>query len=412
MSFARLAKFVALLLVALALWQVRSPVHSINVAILAVPSASEDMVRTAADWSAGGAVSSEDSMVSGATFWRLLFAADRIAGRDAGDLMPLWQGRRAVARSAAVPRRLFDTSDDQKAGQAGVAFVGSSAGAVVEAEDFAAGRVPPPYDRAVDAIKAASQDLERGAWSDWIPVSASPGLAESRGAAAGEFQFVRFDEASYFFSPVYFLGENSSRATAFLRGAARELRPTIAAHPLALAQRRLGASRAFFESPGTEARPIVVFDAVAEETAAVFAPDTMPAAVAVGVRDSVVAQINALRAAVGADGVVVVFGGPSTTRDAGYPAWYRVLAGSDLLAGEKMGETPLDFDAARSLVLYALGVSLGSEEKALLSNEFTGRFPIRAVFARSSVPRLAEPAAQEWSAATLDSVPGALGRGH
>lgn len=406
MTFSRLAKLLAIGLVAFALWRARPPAEPPRVVVLALPAAAADFlsVGNSEDW---GGMIDVSVPTPGAAFWRELLAIDEDAGHD---LDALWSGQNAAARGLAVPSRLF--AAPEQAAVTGSAFLGSSAGVVVEAADITAGRLPPPYDRAVDAISAAAANLRREEWSDWITVDSGP--PASPAAPPGpqaQFQLARFSDTSYFFSPAYVLGTTVVASTPFLRGLDRELRPLVASHAIALAQRRMEASADLFREGGDE-RPVVVFDTVAEDAATVFSPDTTPSAVVEAVRDAIASDVVALRGAVGPQGVLMIVGGPPTTRQSGVPAWYRIVAGgSDVRAGGSLSGPGLSLAAARAVVRHLVGVALDAEQKTLIPAAIANRFPIRPTTIASTAPARSRPPDQDWTAATLESVPGALGSG-
>ncbi len=404
MTFARLAKLLAVLLVAIALWRARPPAPPAHVVVLALPGATMDLL--APGGGSGGSIRLPKP-TSGAAFWRRLLAFDDDESGEPADMTPLWSDQRGAIRALSVPAHLFGPLD--AAAVVEQAFVGSSGGAIVEAVDITSGRLPYPHDRAAAAVAITAAALRREEWSDWIDVEPPPGSATP--TAVAQFQFVRFSDSAYFFSPAYAASTSATVASPFLRGVDRELRPIVAAHLIALSRRRLEPSRTLF-AQGSDRGAVVVFDGVAEDTTAVFTPDSTPAAVREEVRDAIAAEVAALRAAVGSDGLVVVVGGPSTVREPSSEGWYRLLTGADAGGPGPDAGSPLDFEAARALVLYATAVSLGAAEKSLVPAALTSRFPIRATVAR--LPAAARPGAPHsaWSTATLDSVPGAVGGGH
>ena len=409
MTFARLAKLLAVLLVAAALWRARPPAPPARVAVLALPGAAMDVLAARGGPQRVGEIRVPAS-TTGSAFWRRLLAVGDDGGRDAAELVSLWSGEPAAVRALAVPARLF--ADPERAAVVESAFLGSSSGVIVEAADITAGRLPAPYDRSVDAVATAVATLGREEWSEWIPVHGPTGAEPSVAAPAAEFQFARFTDTAYFFSPAYIVaGSVETVGTPFLRGLDRELRPLVATHVIALAARRLGSSRDLFRA-SADARPVVVFDSVAEDATAVFAPDSTPAAVLDRVRDAIVAELATLRGAVGPDGLVVVVGGPSTARQAGTAPWYAVVEGRDgKHEGDAGARFPLDFEGARALVRYVAGISLDTREKSLLPADFVSRFPIRATVARATNPARPGPPQQKWLPSTLESVRGALGTG-
>jgi hypothetical protein len=230
-------------------------------------------------------------------------------------------------------------------------------------------------------------------------------------AKKAAFQFARFSDTSYFFSPAYVDSGAAVSSAPFLRGLDRELRPLVATHVVALSARRLAATGELFLEGG-EDRPVIVFDTVAEDTATVFAPDTTPSAVVQAARDAIAAQITALRRAVGANGVLLILGGPPTTRQAGVPAWFRVVSGgADLRSAGAEVPSGLTFEAVRATIRYLVGLQIEPAEKALVPAAIATRFPVRPSVRVAAAPQDHDPPGQEWSAGTLESIPGALGSG-
>lgn len=406
MTFARLAKLVAVLLVAAALWRARPPAPPARIVVLALPGATLEELAGGGSLVQTGSIDVPAS-TTGAAFWRRLFSFEVAANRDPRDLAPLWSEQRSPVRAFFVPARLFDA--DEGAAAADRAFVGSSSGAMVEATDITAGRIPFPYDRATDAVAEAAASLKGEEWSGWITLPPTAGAVPG---PAAQFQIARFTDTAYFFSPVYVSTGMASVASPFFRGIERELRPLVALHSLELSRRRSGSLGGLFEQAG-EQRTAVVFDGVAENSAAVFSPDSTPAALLEKIRDTLALELAAIRAAVGPDGLIVVVGGPSTGRQKGEKAWYAILGATSGPLAAAAGEgAPLDCDAARAVVLHVAGVSLDAREKALLPVVLATRYPVRATVARLPAGIEAREPALLWTAATLESVPDAVGNGH
>jgi hypothetical protein len=400
-TFARFARLLAVVLVAFALWRMRPPAEPPRVAVVALPGAAQELVFNEPAREGEGAIRLPPG-TSGASFWRHLVAVADGDGADASARPPLWTGERAPVRVDGAPARLFLDRVRQDAD--GAFFLGSSSGAVVEAADITAGRLPFPYDRAVDAVAAAVESLGRDQWSEWIPVPAAPGVAPDAAAPAAEFQLARYTDTSYYFSPAYVPGRRDVAGDAFLRGLDRELRPSIAAHVIGLAQRRTPARRQLF-GPGVEQKPVIVFEDVAEDATRVFAPDSTPVAVLEQVRRTLAETLAAVRESVGRDGIVLVVGGPSSTRQSGSPAWYRVVHGT---GGDGEAGPGLDLAAASSLVRYFSGVSLDAQEKSRVPVELARRYPVRPTVSHAAAAKPDEPPAQQWTASALESVPGAV----
>jgi hypothetical protein len=400
-TFARLAKLAAVLLLAFALWQLRPPAAPANVAILALPGAARDTIASTAGRE--GSVRAPAGR-AGSTFWREVFSFG-VAAEEPHAPLFLWTGDRPVARPLAVPVRLF-RAPGSTMGDDGV-FVGTSSGAVVDAADITTGRLPSPYDRAIDAVAASAAMLRPDEWSDWITVEPVSHDGAAITLPEAEFQFARTNDSSYLFSPAYVAHRRDRIGTPFLRGADREARPLVAQHLFALSKRRLQPVETLF-APGGDRRPLVVFDMLAEEIPAVFAPDSTPAASLDQIRDAVLGEIELLRKAVGPDGIVVTIGGPSSGRSVGEPAWYRVDRGA---GGPPLASGVADGATLRSLVRYVAGVAIDQKEKALLPGTLLMAVPVRPGAARpdDEGPELA--ADRDWSPSSLESIPGAVSGG-
>ncbi|MFN2376342.1 MAG: hypothetical protein ABR538_07375, partial [Candidatus Binatia bacterium] len=359
MTFARLAKLVAVLLVAAALWRARPPEAPSRVVVLALPGASIDMVVTTGPAQPAGAVRVPEGD-SGAAFWRSLFSDEAGDGARAPELGAPWSDARPDSRVVALPARLFQAPT--AAADPETAFVGGSSGVSVEAADITSGRLPGPYDRAVDAVSAAAATLGREQWSDWIEVPAAPGTVAVPGAPVAVFQFARFSDTAYFFSPAYLEPSTEAADKPFLRGLDRELRPLVAEHVLALSRRRMEPVRELFPETGV-GRAVLVFDSVAEDAASVFAPDSTPSALLDRVQEELTGLVKRLQEQVGPGGLVVVVGGPSTSRRPAASAWYRLLSGGPGAGpvGEDLQPT-LDVEGARALVRYLGGAVLTPAE--------------------------------------------------
>jgi hypothetical protein len=401
MTFARFARLLAVVLVAFALWRMRPPAEPPRVAVLALPGASQDLVFADASRDGEGAIRLPAG-TSGASFWRHLVAVDDGDGADASPKPPLWTSERAPVRVDGAPARLFVDRVQQDVD--GTYFLGSSAGAVVEAADITSGRLPFPYDRAVDAVAAAVGSLGLDQWSEWIPVPPAPGVAPNAAAPAAEFQLARHTDTTYYLSPAYVAGRSDIVGDAFLRGLDRELRPVIAMHVVGLAQRRTSARRGLFQ-PGGEQKPVFVFEDVAEDATRVFAPDSTPAAVVEQVRGVLAETLAAVRESVGKDGILFVVGGPPSTRQSGAAAWYRLVRGA---GGSGEAGPGLDLAAASSLVRYLSGIALDADEKARVPSDLVGRYPVKPTVSQAVAAEADEPPSQQWTASALESVPGAV----
>jgi hypothetical protein len=395
----RLVRLLAIVVVAFALWQMRPPAEPPRVAILALPGASRELVIGAAREGDGEIRLPAD--ISGASFWRSLVA---IADADSADIAsrpPLWAEPGAAVRVWGAPARLFiDRLHEDDA----AFFLGSSSGAIVEAADITTGRIPFPYDRAVDAVASAVASLGRDQWSEWIPVPPAPGADADKAATEAEFQLARHTDTSYYFSPAYIAIEGRVVADAFLRGLDRELRPTIASHVTGLTRRRTAQLRGLFR-PNGDQTPAIVFEDVADDATRVFAPDSTPSAVVEDVRAALAATLEAVRESVGEDGIVMVVGGPPTSRQAGTPAWYRIMRGG---GRDVVSLPPVDLASAASVVRYFSGIALDASERARIPLELVQRYPVRASVSRTAAALEDEPPDQQWTASALESVPGAV----
>jgi hypothetical protein len=400
-TFARFARLLAVVLVAFALWRMRPPAEPPHVVVLALPGATEDLAFGSAREGQGEI--RVPPATSGASFWRHLVAVADGDGADASAKPPLWSGERAPVRVVGAPARLF--VDRVRQDIEGAFFLGSSSGAIVEAADITAGRLPFPYDRTVDAVASAVATLGRDQWSEWIPVPATPGAAPDAGPPAAEFQLARNNDTTYYFSPAYVGGRGDIVGDGFLRGLDRELRPTLATHVIELARRRSAARRDLFTAT-SDKRPVIFFEDVAEDATRVFAPDSTPSAVVEQVRSALAETLAAVRKSVGKDGIVLVVGGPASTRQSGVPAWYRVVRGS---GGEGESGPALELASAASLVRYFAGIALDSGQKSRVPVEIVTRYPVRATASHAAADEALEPPSQQWTASALESVPGALG---
>lgn len=408
MTFARLAKLLAVFLVAAALWRVRPPEAPSRVVVLALPGASVDMVATVGQAPPAGAVRLPEGD-SGAAFWRFLLSDEAVDGARAPDLGTPWSSASPGSRVVAVPARLFRAPDAGADHEA--AFFGGSSGVTVDAADITSGRLPGPYDRALDAVSAAAATLGREQWSDWIEVPAAAGTVPAPGAPVAVFQFARVSDTDYFFSPAYLEPSSEAAGTPFLRGLDRGLRPVVVEHVLALSRRRLEPVRELFPAAGS-GRAALVFGTVAEDAASVFAPDSAPSALLDRVQEELTGLVRKLQEQVGAGGLVVVVGGPSTSRRLAESAWYRLFAGGagEGPVGEDLHPT-LDLQGARALVRYLGGAVLTPAERALLPQALPTRFPVRPFASRTAASSPPREPRHAWSVATLESVRGALDAG-
>lgn len=405
MTFSRAARLLAVLVVAAALWRARPVTAPANVAVLLLPGASAEAVA-GVPAVAGGMVKAPPRS-TGASFWERLLTVDDDAGREPGSLPTLWQAAPSGIRTSGLPSRLFADASRPAA----MAFVGSSAGAVVEYADLNSGRLPPPYDRAIEAVTAAAATLGKDQWSDWIRVSPAPPAAGAPAPPDAEFQVARVADSYYVFSPAYVVGQDDASADPFLRGADRDQRPLLAAHVLDRSRRRAASIASLFAGDG-EHRPVLVFDDVAEDVASVFAPDTVPASVEAAAGDFLVSVLRSVRSAVGPNGVVLVVGGPSTARAMG-ECWYRVVAGgADAAGAEGAARGDLDLASARALLRHLLGLQMDVPEKALVPAALAARFPVKATVARPAPSAKREAASVPWTAANLESLPGAVASGN
>ena len=403
MTLARFAKIAAVLVVALMLWRARTPSVPIHVAVVALPGASSDLFvggehsRTLAR----GPISMPPG-TTGASFWRRLFATSD----DAESPGALWTDENAAVRVVAVPASLVDGnfSESTKA-----AFAGSSAGALVEAEDLTSGRLPSPYDRAADAVVAAAATLGRDQWSEWIAVEPPPGTAKDAQPPLAHFQFVHVSDSSYYFSPAYAFEASPFVHRPFLRGKEREIRPLVAAHAIAATRRRFETARALVEAGDT--RPLLMFDTATEDAMAVFAPDTTPAGVLEQLRESISAEVRRLRQPDGPKRIVIAVGGPTTGRPAETPAWYQIVELGSAPDSGGIASRQLDFAAARTMMRYALGLAVDEQQIRAVPPELVEAVPVEPSSLVAAAPATKPQTRTPWSAETLESVPGAVTSG-
>lgn len=405
MTFSRVARLLAVLVVAAALWRARPLAAPARVAVLALPGASAEAL-SGIPILAGGMVEVAVP-TTGAAFWKRLLTIEDDLGREPESLPPLWQGAPSAIRVSGVPLRLFKDGSDAAAS----AFAGCNCSTVVEYADLTSGRLPSPYDRAIEAVTAAAVTLGKDHWSDWIRVTPAPSAAGAATPPDAEFQVARVADAYYLFSPAYVVGKADVSADPFLRGGDLDQRPLLAAHVIDRSQRRAPSVTALFAGEG-ENRPVVVFDDVAEDVASLFASDTVPASLERAVDESLSSVLRDVRTAVGPDGVVVVVGGPSTARPMA-PAWYRVMvAGQGLTGVQDWNSVDLDLVSARALLRHFVGVQLDVTEKSYVPAAIVARFPVKATIPRSSSLSKRGALSLPWSAANLESLPGAVVSGN
>ncbi len=396
MTFARLTKLLAILLVALAVWQMRAPARAVRVVVMALPGAESDVLGPVGGDLRSGEIRS-GSISTGSAWWRRLFGRD-----EAADTGLAWDGEDRGVRLLAVPARLLPAAEQDEVVERG--FLGSSSGSVVEAADVTGGRLPAPYDRVIDAVAAAAGNLPRDQWSDWMVIASG----EAGGAAAAEFQFVHYDDGAYFFTPAYRSGDDRVVGAPFLRGLERPLRPLVSTHVIDLARRRFAPARGVFRED-SDSSALVVFQNAVEAVTDVFAPDSVPALVMERAGDAIASDLAMLREAVGRDGLVLVVGGPPTTRQPVGKPWYRIVeGGGSVKAAQAPPVIPIEFEQARALVRYVTGLALDASEKALLPAELVARFPIVATAAASRGRPDELAPAESWSREAIESVPGAI----
>lgn len=397
MTFARLAKLLAVLLVGLALWRMREPAPPAHVVVLALPGAAADVVAPTGGELRTGEIRST-SVSTGGAWWRRLFGRGDEPGSG-----PLWGGEDPAVRPLAVPAGLLPDPDQAEAVER--QFVGSSSGAVVESVDITSGRLPAPYDRAIDAVAAAAANLSREQWSEWI--TTTPGPADEASAGA-EFQFAHYTDTSYFFTPAYRIGDPRIVGTPFLRRLDRPLRPLVATHVIELARRRLAPARQLFRDSG-DGKAVIAFHGAVEAVTNVFAPDSVPALVLERAGNAIAADLAVLREAVGEHGLVLVIGGPPSTRQPVGSPWYRLVEGGKSGRGAQTPPvTPIEFEQARALVRYATGVALDATEKALVPADLAARFPIVPTVRGSGRGSGDQEPVEPWSPEAIESVPGAV----
>jgi hypothetical protein len=400
----RLAKALALVLIAFAVWRSRPPDSPTRVLVLVLPGATASAIESEGAL-VGGVIGIDESIRTGASFWRRLLSLGEAPDGDPEAMLSLWEGVGGAIRVVDPPSRIFPKDERTLAS----AFVGDSGGALVDAGELTAGRLPPPYDRAIEAVTATAATLGRDQWSEWISTTPASGSG-GEPAPLVEFQFARVGDGHYYFSPAYVVGANEFSGEPFLLGAEAELRPLLAVHALEVSRRRREELVRRLRS-GEDARPAVVFEELGQRIAGVFAPETVPASM-VAVRDAALAAtLRDLRGVVGQGGLVLVVGGPTASR-ASSPAWYRICSGGDSGAAESVEDLPLDLRSARALLLHLVAVAPDPAEQVRVPEALASRFPVPARFAVSAPPGRELPVLTAWSAAKLESLPGAVAAGN
>lgn len=408
MTFARVAKVLAALFVGAALWWARPPEPPARIAFLALPGASSDVFPAGGRLSSPGAIEGPASAIEGAAFWRRLLAAAADDGRDPLDLAPLWSAEAGAIGAFAVPARLFVPSERQGAVEG--TFLGGSTGVGVRKADLSSGRLPVPYDRSLEILASASTQMRPGDWSDWIPLRPRAAAVEGGAGLLGEFQFARVTEDEFFLTPVYRTPAPERIGSPFLRGLHRDVRPIVVEHTFHRAARLAESWPEQFRRHGRGA--LIFFDTVAEDAASVFAPDSVPSAIVDRLHDAISTDLAILRRSVGDHGLVVVVGGPASSRGGGKDPWYAIVEGGEgLYAGGSVVSAPLRFEATRVLVRYLAGVELEDEERPLLPKEIALQYPIPVTMAALADAPEPSPPEESWSASSIELLRGALGLG-
>ena len=402
-TFARLAKLMAVSLVAVALWRAAPPVAPARVVVLVLPGFEEKSLASLGledrrgNW--GGTVSTPGPG-NGALFWQRLF---NLAAPGQAPT-PVWEGTFPRVAVISPPETVFRSPAGEVPRSTRPDFVGGNAGMVVDAREVAMKRLVSPYDRAAQRLVVESDSLRRGQWSDWIPV-AFPDTG-----IVGEFQVTRCTDELLFLSPVYVVSDRAEMASSdlarpFLRGLAPELKDAAVGHLIAVQRRRFGASNARLRQDSSPTSAII-FDLSAQEVGEVFLPGETPAAAAAIVANAVSAQIVELRDLVGTEGLIVVVGGPAMGRDQSGKGWLRILG----VSGESTGTTAfaeLDFPVARVVLRYLLGIALTQEERASVPLALAARLPIRSA-PPASVHANTTTSSSAWSAEEIEAVPRAV----
>ncbi len=396
-TFARLAKLMAVSLVAVALWRAAPPIAPARVVVLVLPGfeekrlAASGLEELSGNW--GGSVSIPGPG-SGAMFWRRLL--DLAAPGEAP--IPVWEGTSPRVAGTSPSAGVFRPSSGEVRRSSPPDFVGGNAGLVVDAREVAMKRLPSPYDRVAERLVAESDSLRRGQWSEWISIE----FPDS--GIVGEFQVTRITDESLFLSPVYAeagrpVTDSRDFARPFLRGLAPELREMAAAHLLAVQRRRFGAAIADLRQDSSSASA-VVFDLSAQEVADVFLPGETPENVAAAVTNAVSEQIGRLRELVASEGLIVVVGGPTIGRDESGKGWLRILG----VSAESTGFAELDFTTARVVLRYLLGTALTQDERVSVPLALAARLPIRSG-PPASVHANTTTSSSAWSAEAIEAVP-------
>lgn len=406
MTFGRFARVVALVLVLVALWLARTPPAPDRIVVVALPGVSPEQAFVAI----GKGTASGSPLLSGAfridparpgaAVWRDLF------GQDGGSRSPapLWAGETGSSlRVVAAPERVFGEPDGDATA---VGFLGSSSGAVVGGDDLASGRLPAPWDRAVDAVSSEAAAMRVGQWSPWIPVASTPGTPAT-GDAIAEFQFVRFSDADYYLSPAYVtLPTGALLPAPFLRGMDATLKPLLAEHAVARSSRVFEQAGELFEK-GSRGGACVAFDTVAEEASGVFAPDVVASGASENVAAALASRVRWAVAVAGADGRVLLLGGPGTSRSSSSSGWYALLAGDGARGGSDE-KADLSFDGARGVLRFLLGVPLTESERAALPALFAKQ--LRGAPSAAQADGEPPPVQNPWTPAALESAGGAARR--
>lgn len=402
-TFARLAKLMAVSLMAVALWRAAPPVAPARVVVVVLPGFEEKTLAALGledrrgNW--GGTVSTPGSG-SGALFWQRLF--DLAAPGQAP--IPVWEGTFPRVAVASPPEAVFRSSPGEIPGPSRPDFVGGNAGMIVDAREVAMKRLPSPYDRAAERLVAESDSLRRGQSSEWIAVEFPDA------GIVGEFQVARCTDDLLFLSPVYVVSGRSDTvsrdlARPFLRGLAPELREAAAGHLVEVQRRRFAASIARLRQDSSPTSAIV-FDLSAQEVGEVFLPGEIPDGAAATVTNAVSAHIRQLRDLVGAEGLIVVVGGPTIGRDESGKGWLRILG----VSAESTGSTAsaeLDFTTARIVLRYLLGIALNQDERASVPLALAARLPIRSA-SPVAVHANRATSSSAWSAEEIESLPRAV----
>ena len=407
-AVATLAKVVAVLAVIAALSVFRLPEPPARLIVVAIPAAREEwfaafsnderhaVLHDLRNTGIGGKVRTgrEEEHTR---FWRELFLEQ--ARSTAAASKPVWSPLGGRVAAIAAPRQLLGESGQQPpvlTSGAESGFIGNSAGVVAELEDLTTGKVPPPYDRAAEAVVGAAETLADGQWSPWLPID----------GGEGRFQIGRISEDEAWLSPVYKSVDLGAAAPAdvllgdpFVRGVDVDVRARLTSHLVEVERTRVTAVERML-APSRDVRSVVYFHGLPGALAAMSAPEPLPGGTIQMVRDELDRTLTRVRDASPGRSTILLVGGPSLTRTSGAPAWYLLSDGQGARA-----DLDLEAPSLRALLRYLLGGSLTVEERRAMPPAILARFPVRGG-ASSAVAAADTAQEQRWSVETLQQLIG------